>query len=126
MVYNDVLDLGWWPYVNSWLANKESKILVTTLTGLFEKDLPQILDFIMNNCNKLIPASETNLIISLCRLFDAIYGDGSEVSLVAFKISCLSFCLHYNQSMRESRNKVFFLKEMRSWTHNYWKVKIPP
>ncbi|VDM31109.1 unnamed protein product [Hydatigera taeniaeformis] len=55
MVYNDVMDLGWWPYVNSWLAVKEPKILVTTLTSLFEKDLPRILDFTMNNCNKLIP-----------------------------------------------------------------------
>ncbi|CDS41066.1 dynein heavy chain [Echinococcus multilocularis] len=81
MVYNDVMDLGWWPYVNSWLTNKESKILATTLTGLFERDIPQILNFTMNNCNKLIPVSETNLIISLCRLFDVIYGDGSEFDM---------------------------------------------
>lgn len=80
MVYNDVNDLGWWPYVKSWLATKEPKILVTTLNGLFDKDLPTILDFIMTNCSKLIPVSEIGLIIGLCRLFDGIYGDGSEVS----------------------------------------------
>lgn len=25
MVYNDYKDLGWWPYVNSWLQNQPSK-----------------------------------------------------------------------------------------------------
>ncbi len=79
MVYNDVNDLGWWPYVKSWLATKNQKLLVTTLTGLFDKDLPNILEFIMTNCNKLIPVSEISLIIGLCRLFDGIYADGSEV-----------------------------------------------
>lgn len=82
MVYNDVVDLGWWPYVDSWLSSKTAKPLLNALTGLFEKDLPQVLNFVLNNCNKLIPVSETNLVISLCRLFDGIYGDGSEVGLV--------------------------------------------
>lgn len=81
MVYNDVVDLGWWPYVNSWLANKETKLLVTILTGLFDGDLPKILAFVMNNCNKIIPVSETNLVISLCHIFDGIYGGGNEVCL---------------------------------------------
>lgn len=80
MVYNDVVDLGWWPYVNSWLASKTSKPLSNVLKGLFEGDFERILNFVLSNCNKLIPVSETNLIISLCRLFDGIYGDGNEVS----------------------------------------------
>ncbi|VDN98570.1 unnamed protein product [Rodentolepis nana] len=81
MVYNDVVDLGWWPYVNSWLAKKESKPLQNVLRDLFENNFLQILHFVLNNCNKLIPVSETNLIISLCRLFDGIYGDGSEFEM---------------------------------------------
>lgn len=85
MVYNDVVDLGWRPYVNSWIARKESKPLANILKGLFENGFLQILNFVLKNCNKLIPVSETNLIISLCCLFDGIYGDGSEVSLAKLK-----------------------------------------
>ncbi|VDK34098.1 unnamed protein product [Dibothriocephalus latus] len=81
MVYNDVHELGWWPYVNCWIAGKTGKVLIETLKMLFNKDLTKILEFVQRSCNKLIPVSEISLIIGLCRLFDGLFGDGSEVML---------------------------------------------
>ncbi|VDL87506.1 unnamed protein product [Schistocephalus solidus] len=78
MVYNDVQELGWWPYVNCWIATKTGKVVIDTLKMLFNKDLTKILEFVQRSCNKLIPVSEISLIIGLCRLFDGLFGDGSE------------------------------------------------
>ncbi|OON14263.1 ATPase family protein [Opisthorchis viverrini] len=72
MVYNDAHDLGWWPYVNSWLAAKQDKTLVDETRRLFEKYIENLHQYIKQNCNTLVPMSETNTVISLCRLFDGL------------------------------------------------------
>ncbi|CAH8605754.1 unnamed protein product [Dicrocoelium dendriticum] len=72
MVYNDVNDLGWWPYVNSWLASKSDKTLAEETKRLFEKYVEKLHQFIRQNCYTLVPLSEMNTVISLCRLLDAL------------------------------------------------------
>ncbi|VDP80672.1 unnamed protein product [Echinostoma caproni] len=72
MVFNDVNDLGWWPFVNSWLAAKTDKMLVEETRRLFEKYVEKIHAFVRQNCLTLVPLSETNTVISLCRLFDSL------------------------------------------------------
>ena len=37
MVYNDWKNLGWEPYVQSWLARRKEKRLIEPLKALFEK-----------------------------------------------------------------------------------------
>ncbi|KAK7102408.1 hypothetical protein V1264_020630 [Littorina saxatilis] len=73
MVYNDYVDLGWRPYVESWLETKQKvKGLVEELRRLFDKYMVKILDFIKTNCKQLIPIAELNGVASLCRLFDVL------------------------------------------------------
>ncbi|KAL5004476.1 hypothetical protein ScPMuIL_017932 [Solemya velum] len=72
MVYNDYIDLGWQPYVDSWLNSKKEKPLVEELKRLFEKYLVKLLDFKKHNCNELIPIAEMNGVTSLCKLFDSL------------------------------------------------------
>ncbi|TGZ66460.1 hypothetical protein CRM22_005313 [Opisthorchis felineus] len=72
MVYNDAHDLGWWPYVNSWLAAKQDKTLVDETRRLFEKYIENLHQYIKQNCTTLVPMSETNTVVSLCRLFDGL------------------------------------------------------
>ncbi|KAK7909361.1 hypothetical protein WMY93_014045 [Mugilogobius chulae] len=71
MVYNDYTDLGWKPYVQSWL-DKRKKAEVDRLKPLFDKFVEPTLTFKKNNCKELIPISELNGVTSLCRLYDCL------------------------------------------------------
>ncbi|VDP42904.1 unnamed protein product [Schistosoma mattheei] len=72
MVYNDVNDLGWWPYVESWLSKKTNKVLVEETKRFFTKYIDNLYEYIRLNCNIIIPMSLTNTIISLCKLYDSL------------------------------------------------------
>lgn len=37
MIYLNVEDLGWQPFITSWLATKQNPVLVTALTKLIER-----------------------------------------------------------------------------------------
>uniref|UniRef100_A0A8C2ZK56 Dynein axonemal heavy chain 2 n=1 Tax=Cyclopterus lumpus TaxID=8103 RepID=A0A8C2ZK56_CYCLU len=71
MVYNDYTDLGWKPFVQSWL-DKRPKAEVNHLKHLFEKYIASTLNFKKSNCKEQIPITELNGVTSLCRLYDAL------------------------------------------------------
>ncbi|XP_062072422.1 dynein axonemal heavy chain 2 isoform X1 [Lepus europaeus] len=71
MVYTDYVDLGWKPYVQSWLE-KRPKGEVEPLQRMFEKFINKILAFKKDNCNELVPLPEYSGIISLCKLYSAL------------------------------------------------------
>ncbi|KAK7469836.1 hypothetical protein BaRGS_00036165, partial [Batillaria attramentaria] len=60
MVFSAYCDMGWSPYVTSWLEGIGVKWIVKTL------------DFRNANCKELVPIAELNGIISLCNLFTAL------------------------------------------------------
>jgi len=73
MVYCDYTDLGWRPYIDSWLEGKKDKMLMEELRRLFDKYIVKMQTFKKaQNCKELIAVSELNSIISLCRLFDSL------------------------------------------------------
>ncbi|XP_005399515.1 PREDICTED: dynein heavy chain 2, axonemal isoform X2 [Chinchilla lanigera] len=71
MVYTDYVDLGWKPYVQSWLE-KRPKGEVEPLQRMFEKLISKILAFKKDNCNELVPLPEYSGIMSLCKLYSAL------------------------------------------------------
>uniref|UniRef100_F7E952 Dynein axonemal heavy chain 2 n=1 Tax=Callithrix jacchus TaxID=9483 RepID=F7E952_CALJA len=71
MVYTDYVDLGWKPYVQSWLK-KRPKAEVDTLQRMFEKFINKMLAFKRDNCKELVPLPEYSGIISLCKLYSAL------------------------------------------------------
>uniref|UniRef100_A0A3P9PK94 Dynein axonemal heavy chain 2 n=1 Tax=Poecilia reticulata TaxID=8081 RepID=A0A3P9PK94_POERE len=71
MVYNDYVDLGWKPFVQSWLEKRNPAEMVHLKTS-FDKFLEITLKFKKANCKELIPINELNGVASLCRLYDAL------------------------------------------------------
>ncbi|XP_078526452.1 dynein axonemal heavy chain 2 isoform X1 [Lissotriton helveticus] len=71
MVYNDYTNLGWKPYVQSWLERRPAGE-VETLQHLFDKFIEKILGFKKHNCVELVPIPDTSGVISLCKLYDAL------------------------------------------------------
>ncbi|XP_043933259.1 dynein axonemal heavy chain 2 [Protopterus annectens] len=71
MVYADYTDLGWQPYVQSWLE-KRPKSEVEHLQRGFDKYIPKVLSFKKANCKELVPIAEFNGIVSLCKLYESL------------------------------------------------------
>ena len=69
MVYFDYKDLGYDPYLKSWLATKP-KYLQDQLVELLAKYVAPVLEFKKQNCQELVPINEINGIQSMARLFD--------------------------------------------------------
>jgi len=81
MVYTDYKDLGWQPFVDSWLDRRSDKQSVEHLQRLFEKFVPKVLEFKRRNCKEPIPTSELNSVSSLCILFEALATEANGVGL---------------------------------------------
>jgi len=81
MIYIDVADLGWGPYVTSWIARnfktaeggKDSPMDAETHNALFQKYVPRLLRFRKHECKELVPTGDFNSVISLCNLLEATY-----------------------------------------------------
>ncbi|XP_060146271.1 dynein axonemal heavy chain 2 isoform X6 [Globicephala melas] len=71
VVYTDYADLGWKPYVQSWLE-KRPKVEAEPLQRMFEKFINKMLTFKKKNCHELVPLPEYSGIISLCNLYSAL------------------------------------------------------
>ncbi|CBY19092.1 unnamed protein product [Oikopleura dioica] len=69
MVYFDSADLGYEPYLKSWLSTKP-KEFQPILSDLCTKYIDPLLEFKKKNCKELVKVNETNAIQSLTRLFD--------------------------------------------------------
>eukprot|EP00741_Cyanophora_paradoxa_P024938 tig00000056_g24072.t1 len=72
MVYLDANDLGWWPFVESWLAKREDRDSVEPLKRMFDKYVQRVFDLKKKDCTELIPITDMNAVQSLCALFDAL------------------------------------------------------
>ncbi|XP_057714813.1 dynein axonemal heavy chain 2 isoform X3 [Corythoichthys intestinalis] len=119
MVYNDYVDLGWKPFVKSWLE-KRQKAEVAHLAPLFDNFIEKTLNFKKKNCKELIPITELNGIVSLCRLYDALtrkkvnISDAENLGRVVelwFTFSLIwSICASVNEDGRKRMDN--FLREV--------------
>lgn len=80
MVYNDWKDLGWEPYVTSWLANRKDVSTREPLRALFDKYINKMLEYRRKNCRELVPTGELNVVTSLCYLLEALATPANGVS----------------------------------------------
>ncbi|XP_062904770.1 dynein axonemal heavy chain 2 [Mobula hypostoma] len=71
MVYTDYTDLGWKPFVESWL-NKRPKEEQEQLQEMFQKSMEKTLRFKAENCKELIPIAEHSGVVSLCKLYETM------------------------------------------------------
>ncbi|XP_011309286.1 dynein heavy chain 2, axonemal [Fopius arisanus] len=69
MVYNDYQQLGWQPFVNSWLQNyPNAPEFVEEMKKLFHQFVDELLIFKKEKCSETIPIPELNAVESLCKL----------------------------------------------------------
>ncbi len=73
MIYLDVDDLGWGPFVQSWIAAKYTAPEERDWIGaLFDKYVPRLLLFRRRELKELVPVSDFAAVRSFCNLFDVL------------------------------------------------------
>ena len=84
MVYTDYADVGWRPFVNSWLDRRKDKASEEHLNRMFDKYVEQVLEFRRLHCTELLATSELNSVESLCTLLNALLKSENGVSAAGF------------------------------------------
>eukprot|EP00762_Andalucia_godoyi_P004499 ANDGO_05184.mRNA.1 Dynein-1-beta heavy chain len=82
MVFYDFKDLGWKPFVDSWLERREEKEksygnnasaeTVDILRKLFDKYVARSLAFRRKECTELVGTTDISAVKSLCKLYDSL------------------------------------------------------
>ncbi|KAH6590256.1 hypothetical protein BASA50_009516 [Batrachochytrium salamandrivorans] len=71
IIYMDYKDLGWKPYVESWVLNRNDAQSIELIRRLIGKYISQALDF-RKSCTEVVCVSESSAIRSFCKLFDSV------------------------------------------------------
>ncbi|XP_031370853.1 dynein heavy chain 2, axonemal [Apis dorsata] len=73
MVYNDYKDLGWRPYMNSWIQKYQAKQeFFEEIKKLFNSHVDATLEFKRKKCEDPVPVPELNSVQSLCKLIEVL------------------------------------------------------
>ncbi|GAA6224990.1 dynein heavy chain 11, axonemal-like isoform X1 [Lates japonicus] len=72
ILYVNQQDLGWNPYVASWIDQRERQTERAHLTILFEKYVPRCLEKMRNTFKTITPIPENSMVQTLCTLLDCL------------------------------------------------------
>ncbi|KAG8468097.1 hypothetical protein KFE25_007149 [Diacronema lutheri] len=68
-------DLGYMPYVRTWLAGQQARSLAELLAPLFEQRMDALVEFVRNECRAKMVCSTIALMTSMCNLIDGLLLD---------------------------------------------------
>ena len=89
MVYVDSRNLGWRPFVQRWLAARQSEAESQILSGLFDKYAQLCLDFVLDGVEddtitappkRALPLTNLNMITQLCNMLAALLVEDDQSS----------------------------------------------
>ena len=78
VVFMNSEDVGWRPYVNSWIQNREIENERLQLTSLFGKYLPKVFECIVRNLKSIVPLPEISKVQHLTYILEGLIGNGEE------------------------------------------------
>lgn len=126
ILYVNPQDLGWNPYVNTWIETRSSQTEKANLTILFDKYVPPCLEQFRNHVLKTItPISENSMVQTLCSLLDCLLTpenvppdssrDLYELYFVFASIWAFGGALHKDQLMDyRAEFSHWWIKEMKA------------
>lgn len=80
MVYVDMSDMGWRPYIDSWLGRVGDAQEREQLRALVDRCLPKILSIKSTRCTEPVKVAELAAIRSLCDMYNAMAVPANGVS----------------------------------------------
>ncbi|VDP28696.1 unnamed protein product [Schistosoma curassoni] len=84
MVYVDSEDLGWLPYVKTWIKTIEEKLtpyVMEYIMNLFIKYVDPFMNFVMTKCTTIIPQVPIARIQTMCKLLEVLLTHSNCLSM---------------------------------------------
>ena len=78
VVFMNDEDVGWKPYVKSWIQNREIESERLHLTALFGKYIPKVFDFLWKNLKSIVPIPDISKAQHLTYILEGMIGNGEE------------------------------------------------
>ena len=78
VIFMNSTDVGWMPFVTSWIANREYDTEKTMLLKLFQTYPGVLFEWMRKNCDTIVPLPEINRIQHLCFILEGILGNGDS------------------------------------------------
>lgn len=113
MIYMDIDELGWEPYVSMWIQQKEKEFSRLHLRASVDKYMARVLKVKKTSCKELVKTNETACVINFCKLYDAECShikkneDESEEEFLIYLERWFAFCLIWSVggTVQESSRK---------------------
>ncbi len=78
VIFMNSTDVGWMPFVVSWIANREYETEKAMMLKLFQTYPPVLFEWMRKNCDTIVPLPEINRIQHLCYILEGILGNGDN------------------------------------------------
>ena len=79
VIFMNSTDVGWQPYVKSWIQNREVDHERVLLTSLFEKYAGKSMEWVSRNVRTIVPIPEISMVQSLTHIIEGMVGNGEEL-----------------------------------------------
>ena len=73
-------DIGWRPFVASWIQNREIESEKQQLIKMFDIYLPKTMDWMRKNVKTIAPLPQINLAQTVCFILDGLLGSGEKMA----------------------------------------------
>ncbi|XP_037074053.1 dynein beta chain, ciliary-like [Pollicipes pollicipes] len=129
ILYLNPQDLGWNPFVNSWIETREIQSEKANLMILFDKYVPGCLEVMRTRLKKITPIAEISQIQMLCNLLDCMLTPDAvppdspkELYELYFCFCCVSA---FGASMFQDQMTDYRVEFSRWWVNEFKSVKFP-
>uniref|UniRef100_A0A665V5K8 Dynein, axonemal, heavy chain 11 n=1 Tax=Echeneis naucrates TaxID=173247 RepID=A0A665V5K8_ECHNA len=129
ILYINQQDLGWNPYVASWIDQREWQTERAHLTILFEKYVPRCLEKIRNAFKTITPVPEISMVQTLCTLLDCLLTPGNippdsprEIYETYFTFACI---WAFGGALFKDQLYDYRVEFSQWWTKEMKTVKLP-
>ncbi|KAM3614782.1 uncharacterized protein V6R79_018954 [Siganus canaliculatus] len=129
ILYVNHQDLGWNPYVASWIDQRERQTERAHLTILFEKYVPRCLEQMRTTFKTITPIPENSMVQTLCTLLDCLLtaentppDSPRELYETYFTFACI---WAFGGALKQDQHYDYQVEFSRWWTKEMKTVKLP-
>ncbi|MED6290068.1 Dynein heavy chain 11, axonemal, partial [Characodon lateralis] len=129
ILYVNQQDLGWNPYVTSWIDRRERQTERAHLMILFEKYVPRCLEQMKNTFKTITPIPENSMVQTLCTLLDCLLTPENipaesprEIYETYFTFACI---WAFGGALYRDQLHDYQVKFSQWWTKEMRTVKLP-
>ncbi|XP_066247509.1 dynein beta chain, ciliary [Euwallacea similis] len=129
ILYINPQDLGWNPFVTSWIETRENAAEKSNLIMLFDKYIPTCLENVRSRFKKITPIPETSHISMLCHLLECLLtpqNTSNECPKEWYEMYFVFCCVWaFGSAMFHEQATDYRVEFTKWWVNEFKTVKFP-